>query len=296
VTEILDRTLSLSRTATGQATTARRERSWTFRPGLVLAGVFVTLRVLAALWPELFTDTDPDGADIAATLTGPSSAHWLGTDQNGRDVYARIIHGTQLSLLIGVGASALALVVGSTLGVLAAQGGRLFNGAVNRLLEVFLAIPGLLLVLLLIAFLGPGTRNSIFALALITTPGYARLVRGEVVRLRGATFIEAAAGLGWRRSQVVLRHLVPNALGPVLVLATISVGAAIGTGSSLSFLGLGPQAPASEWGAMLSASRGYFQVAWWTAVLPGLAITLTVLSVTVLGRHLQQRADGRSGR
>jgi peptide/nickel transport system permease protein len=121
-------------------------------------------------------------------------------------------------------------------------------------------------------------------------------VRGEVIRLRGATFIEAAYGLGLRRTQVVLRHLVPNALGPVLVLATISVGAAIGTGSSLSFLGLGPQAPASEWGAMLSASRGYFQVAWWTAVLPGLAITLTVLSVTVLGRHLQRHADGRSDR
>jgi peptide/nickel transport system permease protein len=276
-----------------------QERGWRLPvrvlPGPLLAGVFTTLLVLAAVHPALFTGTDPNGTDISATLSGPSRAHWFGTDQNGRDVYARIVYGARLSLLIGVGASAIALAVGSTLGVFAAQGNRVVSAVVDRLLDVFLAIPGLLLVLLLIAFLGPGTRNSILALALITTPGYARLVRGEVIRLRGAPFIEASLGLGWRRGQVVVRHLVPNALGPVLVLATISVGAAIGTGSSLSFLGLGPQAPASEWGAMLSTSRGYFQVAWWTAVLPGLAITATVLSVTVLGRQLQRQADGRGG-
>jgi peptide/nickel transport system permease protein len=266
------------------------------RIGLVLSSVFIVILVAAAVHPALFTGVDPNAADPVAALSGPSRLHWLGTDQNGRDILARIVYGARLSLLIGLGASLLALVAGSVIGVLAAQGGRWANAVVDRLLDTFLSVPGLLLVLLLVALLGPGTRNSIIGLAIITTPGYARLVRGEVIRIRTSTFVEAAHSLGWSRPQVVLRHVVPNALGPVLVLATIGVGSAIGTGSSLSFLGLGPQPPTAEWGAMLSGSRDYFSVAWWPAVFPGLAITLTVLAVTVLGRSLQLRAEGRAGR
>jgi peptide/nickel transport system permease protein len=264
------------------------------RPGVVLAAVFVLLIVLAALLPELFTRTGPDDADPLAALSGPGGAHWFGTDQNGRDIFSRVVHGARLSLLIGLAASALALAVGSLIGVLAAQGGRWLNATVDRLLEIFLSVPGLLLVLLLVAVMGPGTANTVVGLAVITAPGYARLVRGEVIRNRDATYVEAARALGWSRGQVVLRHVVPNALGPVLVLATIGVGAAIGTGASLSFLGLGPQPPTAEWGSMLAAGRDYFSVAWWPAVFPGLAITLTVLSVTVIGRRLQSHADGRT--
>jgi peptide/nickel transport system permease protein len=266
------------------------------RPAQMLSSVFLVLLVVAVAHPALFTDVAPNAADPVAALTAPNGAHWLGTDQNGRDILARIIYGARLSLLIGLGASALALVSGAVIGVLAAQGGRFVNAVVDRLLDTFLSVPGLLLVLLLVALLGPGTRNSIIGLAIITTPGYARLVRGEVIRIRTSGFVEAALSLGWSRPQVVLRHIVPNALGPVLVLATIGVGSAIGTGSSLSFLGLGPQPPTPEWGAMLSGSRDYFSVAWWPAVFPGLAITLTVLAVTVVGRSLQLRAEGRSTR
>jgi peptide/nickel transport system permease protein len=275
---------------------AQRSRSAVsgWRPGVALGFCFVGLLVAAAIWPHLYTATDPDAADIAQTLAAPSFAHWFGTDQNGRDIFARIVAGTRLSLLIGLGASALALVAGAVIGVLAAQGGRVLNAIVDRLLDIFLSIPGLLLVLLVVAVLGPGTRNSIIGVALILTPGYARVVRGEVIRIRGLVYLEAARALGWPRWQVVLRHLVPNALGPVLVLATIGVGAAIGAGSSLSFLGLGPQAPTAEWGAMLSSSRDYFSVAWWPAIFPGLAITLTVLAVTVVGRFLQLRVEGRN--
>jgi peptide/nickel transport system permease protein len=269
-----------------------RLRAW--RPGVAVSFAFIALLILAALWPHLLSSTDPNGANIEQTLAAPSAAHWFGTDQNGRDIYARVVTGARLSLLIGLGASGLALIGGSIIGVLAAQGGRLLNAVVDRLLDIFLSIPGLLLVLLVIAVLGPGTRNSILGLALITTPGYARVVRGEVIRIRGSIYLEAARALGWPRWQVLTRHLVPNALGPVLVLATIGVGAAIGTGSSLSFLGLGPQAPTAEWGAMLSSSRGYFSVAWWPAIFPGLAITLTVLSVTVAGQFLQLRVEGRN--
>jgi peptide/nickel transport system permease protein len=266
------------------------------RPGVVLSFAFIVVLILAAIWPHLFSGTDPNAADIQHTLNPPSAQHWFGTDQNGRDIYARLITGARLSLLIGLSASALALVAGSLIGVLAAQGGRLANVVVNRLLDIFLSIPGLLLVLLVIAVLGPSVRNAIIGLALITTPGYARVVRGEVIRIRGAVYLEAARALGWSRPQIVVRHLVPNALGPVLVLATIGVGAAIGTGSSLSFLGLGPQAPTAEWGAMLSSSRAYFTVAWWPAIFPGLAITGTVLAITVAGQFLQLRVEGRTQR
>lgn len=267
-----------------------------WRPGVLLSFAFILLLIVAAAWPHLLTSIDPNAADIEHTLEAPSSRHWFGTDQNGRDIYARVITGARLSLLIGLGASALGLLAGSIIGVLAAQGGKVVNAIVNRLLDIFLSIPGLLFVLLVIAVLGPGTRNSIIGLAFITSPGYARVVRGEVIRIRGSVYLEAARALGWSRPQIVRRHLVPNALGPVLVLATIGVGAAIGTGSSLSFLGLGPQAPTAEWGAMLSSSRSYFAVAWWPAIFPGLAITLTVLTVTVAGQFLQLRVEGRTTR
>jgi peptide/nickel transport system permease protein len=266
------------------------------RPGVVLSFVFIVLLIAAASVPGWFTSIDPNHANAIDSLTAPGSKHWLGTDQNGRDIYARIIYGARTSLLIGVAASAIALVAGSIIGVLAGQGIRFADWIVNRLLDVFLSIPGVLLVLLLIAVLGAGTRNSIIGLSLITTPGYARVVRGEVIRIRGSVFVEAAHALGWSRPQVIVRHIIPNALGPVLVLATIGVGAAIGTGSSLSFLGLGPQPPTAEWGAMLSTSRDYFAVAWWPAIFPGLAITLTVLSVTVAGQYLQLRMEGRTSR
>jgi peptide/nickel transport system permease protein len=267
-----------------------------WRPGVALSFAFILLLILAAIWPHLLTSTDPNAADIQRTLDPPSGQHWFGTDQNGRDIYARVVTGARLSLLIGLSASALALVGGSLIGVLAAQGGRVLNTTVNRLLDILLSIPGLLLVLLVIAVLGPGVRNSIIGLALITTPVYARMVRGEIIRIRGAVFLEAARALGWSRPQIIARHLIPNALGPVLVLATIGIGAAIGTGSSLSFLGLGPQASTAEWGAMLSSSRDYFSVAWWPAIFPGLAITATVLAITVAGQFLQLRLEGRTQR
>lgn len=266
------------------------------RPGVALSFAFLLVLVVAAIWPGLFTGTDPNAADIAQTLRGPGAGHLLGTDQNGRDILARIVHGTRPSLWIGLSASALALVVGTAIGVAAAQGGRVVAAIADWVLNVIMSIPGLLLALLVIAVLGPGTRNSIIGLSLILLPGFARVVRGEVLRIRASVYLEAARALGWRQRQVIVRHLVPNALGPVLILATIGVGAAIGLGSTLSFLGLGPQPPTAEWGAMLASSRTYFAVAWWPAIFPGIVITLTVLTITVAGRFLQARLEGRDAR
>lgn len=277
-------------TVLDQRITAVR-REW--RPGVVLGFVFLAVLVAAAVAPSLFTSVDPNAADPLSTLAAPGAGHLLGTDQNGRDVLARIIHGARPSLLIGLGAAGLGLVAGALLGVLAAQGGRIADEVVARLLDVLLSIPGLLLVILVVAVLGASTGTSIVGLAVIVAPANARVVRAEVLRLRGTAFVEAAHALGWPRWQVVLRHVVPNALGPVLVLATISVGGLIGAGASLSFLGLGPQPPTAEWGAMLAASRDYYSVAWWAAIFPGVAVTLTVLAITAAGQFLQLRVEGR---
>lgn len=287
VAEIDHRTV---RSAAGQTVVQRIRR---LQISVILSGIFLVIITLAAFFPSLFTSKDPNAGEPLDMLLAPSWSHPFGTDQNGRDLYARIIHGAWPSLTIGVSATVLALAAGTLIGVFAARGGRTGDWVVSRLLDVFLAIPGLLLVFLIVAARGPGTATTIIGVAVVTLPGYARLVRGEVIRLRDAVFVEAARALGWTQTNIVVRHIVPNAIGPVLVLATIGVGSAIGIGSSLSFLGLGPQPPTAEWGSMLSASRSYFSVAWWPAVFPGLAITLTVLTVTVVGQYLQRRTEGR---
>jgi peptide/nickel transport system permease protein len=263
------------------------------RIGFWLGVLVLAVLVVAAIVPGALAPHSPDAADPLLTLARPSARFLFGTDQNGRDVFSRVVFGVRQSLLTGVGASALALLGGTVLGVLATQGGRLADEVVTRLLDVQMAIPGMTLALLVIAVTGTGTGSVVVAVAVITIPGYARIVRGQILQIRRSGYVEAAVALGQRPSTITIRHVVPNALGPVLVLATIGVGAAIGAGASLSFLGLGGQGGAPEWGAMLAGSRDYFAVAWWAAVFPGLAITITVLAVTVVGRHLQKRIEGR---
>jgi peptide/nickel transport system permease protein len=269
-----------------------RRRAGRSRTGVWISVAFLALLVVAVSVPEALTHAGPDDADPLATLAAPGAAHWFGADENGRDVFTRVVYGARPSLLIGLGASALALLVGAAIGVVAASCGRWVDVVAARVLDILLSIPGLLLVLLVLAVLGTGTRNAILGLALMTVPGYARIVRGEVLRVRGSLYVEAASALGLSRVRVVARHVVPNALGPVLALTTIGVGGMIVASSSLSFLGLGPQPPTAEWGAMLAASRDYYSVAWWTAVFPGLAITATVLAISVAGEALRQRLEG----
>ncbi|MCT9934578.1 ABC transporter permease [Planotetraspora sp. A-T 1434] len=254
--------------------------------------VLVVLAVMAAV-PSLFTGIDPDAADLNALLHPPSAGHWLGTDQNGRDLYARIVYGARPSLLIGTGAVLLALAAGVVIGVAAAQLGRVADQVLSRSLDVVLSVPGLLLVFLVVAVLGPGSGTAAVGLAVVSMPGFARVARSEVIRLRSAQYVEAAHGFGWSRAQVVARHVLPNAAGPVLALATVSLGAMIVASSSLSFVGLGPRPPTAEWGAMLSDSREFLALAWWPAVFPGVAITVAVLAVTFVGQHLNRRVEGR---
>ncbi|MEV4096358.1 ABC transporter permease [Streptosporangium saharense] len=254
--------------------------------------VLVLLAAMAA-FPSLFTGADPDAADLEATLRPPGAGHWLGTDQNGRDLYARIVYGARPSLLIGTGAVLLALVAGVAVGVAAAQLGRIADQVLSRSLDVILSIPGLLLVFLVVAVLGPGSGSAAVGLAVVSVPGFARVTRAEVIRLRAAQYVEAAHGFGWSRAQVVVRHVLPNAAGPVLALATVSLGAMIVASSSLGFVGLGPRPPTAEWGAMLADSREFLALAWWPGVFPGIAVTVAVLAVTLVGQHLNRRVERR---
>jgi len=269
-----------------------RERR-TPRPGVWGAAVFLVLLIAAAVFPGLLVSGDPNGTDMLAALQGPTADHPLGTDANGRDLLTRIVHGARPSLLAGLGVTALSIAAGTIIGLAAGLGGRIADETLMRLVDVVLSIPTLMLALLVITITGPGVFNTVLAIAFFMVPKYARLIRTQVAVIRRAGFVEAATSLGLTRVRIVLRHILPNAFQPLLALATIEVGAAIVAVASLSFLGLGAKPPAPEWGAMLAGGRDYFSVAWWVAVFPGVAITLTVLSITVLGRYLQRRLEGR---
>jgi peptide/nickel transport system permease protein len=264
------------------------------RPGLVLAWLVIAIAAVAAVRPSLLATASPYAIDPLHPLAGPSRAHWLGTDQLGRDLYSRIIYGARPSLLIGLGATALAVALGGALGVLAAAGGRVVRPVIMRVNDILLAFPGLLLALLVVAVLGSGSVNVMLAIGLSMTPGFARLTLSMALSVQASEYTEAAVVLGRRRPDIYLRHVLPNALAPVLALATVHIGTAIIGVSSLSFLGLGPQPPSPEWGTLLADSQDYVQRAWTIAVFPGLAIVLVVIALNVAGAHLRLRFAGRS--
>ncbi|WP_327270319.1 ABC transporter permease [Streptomyces sp. NBC_01218] len=265
-------------------------------PTVVAAGALLLLVVLVAVAPQLFTDVSPTAIDPLDALRGPSSAHWFGTDQLGRDLFSRVLHGARPSLLLGFGSTVIAVAGGAVIGLAAALGGRAADGILMRLADILLALPGLLLALLVVTVLGTGTANVMVAIGIAFVPGYARLVRAEALVVRGSGYVESAVALGLPRRQIVLRHVLPNALAPLLTLATVGFGTALISASGLSFLGLGPAAPSPEWGALLSAGRDFLQTAWWLGVFPGAAVTATVITVNVVGRHAQQRFTRRSDR
>jgi peptide/nickel transport system permease protein len=261
--------------------------------GTALAVLVLAVVAVAALWPGLLATYPPDRVDPVAALQGPGGAHLLGTDQLGRDVLSRMVHGTRLTLVLGLGSVLISVVAGTALGLVAAAGGRVVDEAVMRLTDILMAFPGLLLALLVVAVLGPGTTNAMIAIGAAAAPAFARLVRGQALVVRESGYVQAARVLGASGSSVFLRHVVPNSLPPVLVFATVHTGSAIISGSSLGFLGLGPQAPASEWGAMLSEGRDYVDLSWGLGVFPGLAVTATVVAINVVGTRLRRRFEGR---
>lgn len=275
--------------ATPLAGQGRRDFPW----GSALAAGFLVLVILAAFFPQWFSYSDPLNIAPRQAFQGPSWDHWFGSDQSGRDIYSRVVYGARQSLLIGLSATALAMAIAISLGLLGGLAGGLADRLVGWLLEVLFAFPTLVLALLFVALFGSGLIPLIVATGLGTAPGYARMVRGQVLAVRQAGYIEAAVALGHKPSRIVLRQLLPNAMRPLVVTVTMGVGQAIVWASALSFLGLGAPPPAPEWGTMLSMGRDFIANAWWLTFFPGALIVLTTLSTTVVGRYLQQRLEGR---
>ncbi len=253
------------------------------RPGLVAAVIWIVLLVLAALAPTLFTGTDPLES-VALPRTAPSAAHVFGTDDIGRDLFARVVHGTRLSLGAAALAIAIGVVVGTVLGLLAGYLGGWVDAAVMRMVDVLLSIPAILLALALVVALGFGTVNVAIAVGLTSIAGNARILRSEVLRVRNSTYVEAARAGGARPVRVLVRHVLPNSITPLLALIALDFSSAILAISSLSFLGYGAPPPTPEWGALVSGGRDFLASAWWMTTLPGLVIALTVLAGNRLSR------------
>lgn len=263
---------------------------------IVLGLALLVLAVIAAmaLFPHVIAPADPLRVDVRAALEPPSAAHLFGTDQSGRDVFSRVVHGAGRSVGIGVLATALALVLGLIIGSLSAVAPRPVDAVAMRITDVLMAFPEFLVALVVVAILGPGPANVAVAVTIAAIPVYVRLARVQTRTFALAEHVEAAKILGVPPLQAFTRHVIPGVIGSLSVLATIGIGTSILAVAGLSFLGLGPVEPVPEWGLMLSGGRNVLGSAWWISVFPGLAITLTVISATVVGRTLRARAEGRT--
>ncbi|WP_241263431.1 ABC transporter permease [Microbacterium esteraromaticum] len=253
---------------------------------------FLALIAVAALFPALFATHDPLETEVREALMPPSAAHLFGTDQSGRDVFSRVVYAAGPSVGIGVLATGLALVGGLVLGSLAGVAPRGVDAVAMRINDIVLAFPEFLIALIIVALLGPGHINVAIAVTIAAVPVYIRLARTSTRTLRIAEHVEAARILGVGPVRAFLRHVVPGVLGTLSVLATIGIGSSILAAAGLSFLGLGPAEPTPEWGLMLSGGRNVLGTAWWVSVFPGLAISLTVIAATIVGRRLRARMDG----
>lgn len=257
--------------------------------GLVIVGLFGGLAIFAP-W---VAPANPISQDLNARLLSPSWAHWLGTDDLGRDLLSRIIYGGRTSLTVGVVSIGLALVVGTVLGLLAGSSGGWADSVTMRTMDIMLAFPATLLAIFIVGVRGPGLNNAMLAIGVINIPIFARIVRGSVLRVRQEDFVEAARALGAPVARVLGRHILPNSLAPLIVQTTLGVGSAVLEAAGLSFLGLGAQAPTPEWGMMLAATREYLRDAPWVATFPGIAILLTVVGCNLLGDGLRDALDPR---
>lgn len=259
---------------------------WRWQPGLWLAYAIIAVAALAAIAPGLFTSLSPIEGIAGAQRLAPQAVYWLGTDQLGRDVYTRIIYGASHSLSAALVAVAMGLFIGTAIGVIAGAFAGRVESVLMRLVDVLLAIPSLLLSLTVIILLGFGTLNAAIAVGVASIASFARLARGEVVRIRHSDYVEAAFGSGGTFWAVLWRHILPNALTAVLAFATLQFGQAILALSTLSFLGYGTPPPVPEWGLLIAEGRNYLSTAWWLTTFPGLVVIAVVLATNRISRQL----------
>jgi peptide/nickel transport system permease protein len=261
------------------------------RPGFAAALVILALAAALAAFPAWFARTDPLAIDANRMLIPPRSGHWLGTDEVGRDILARVIHGARPSVLSSLAAVVVAATLGSALGLLAAMGPRYVDSVVMRVADMLLAFPLFILAMGIVAALGRGLGNAVLAAVIVWWPQYARLIRASALSVREQAYVEGARALGAGWTAIATRHVMPNCLSPVLTKASVDVGYMLLVLSGLSFIGLGAQPPSAEWGAMVTAGRSFLLSHWWYATFPGLAIFLVSVAWNVTGEALRDVFD-----
>ncbi|MBN9089349.1 MAG: ABC transporter permease [Reyranella sp.] len=259
-----------------------------------VGAVIVTLFILTAAFADIIAPVDPTATNSKFSLAAPSHLFWLGADFMGRDMYSRIVHGARISLAVGAGAMGLGALIGISVGLASGYLGGWFDLIVQRLLDIMQALPLLVMAIVMAASLGPSLRNTILAIAIPLVPTVARVVRSNTLSLREQPFVEAARAVGMGELRIAVRHVLPNTLAPLIVLATAQLGSAILVEASLSFLGLGIPEPHPSWGRMLSESAAeYVRTAPWLVIFPGVAISLTVFGTNLLGDALRDILDPR---
>jgi peptide/nickel transport system permease protein len=259
----------------------------------VAGGAVILALALVSAFPALFSPVDPSRIDTGNMLAAPSSAHPLGTDELGRDVLSRMVHGAHISLQVGFVSMGIATAIGLCMGLAAGYFGGWTDAVISRFIEIMLCFPTFFLILSVIAFLGPSILNIMAVIGLTGWMGVARLVRAETLSLKERDFVAAARAQGAGSARIIVRHILPNALAPVLVSATLGVAGAILVESGLSFLGIGVQPPTPSWGNILTSGKDNIEFAWWLSVYPGLAILVTVLGYNLLGEGIQEAVDPR---
>ena len=260
----------------------------------LLALLIIALFGIAALFAPVLARHDPNQTDFLNRFASPSGTHWLGTDHLGRDEFARILHGGRLSLGMALSATGGITLLGVALGLAAGVYGRFVETVIMRLVDILLSVPTLIQALVVVGLLGQGLRNLIITIIFVQWPRYARLVRGMALKVREQTFVEAGRAAGGNRTRVMLRHILPNLIGPVVVFSTVDMGSTLLAVSGLSFLGFGVPPPAAEWGAMLSEARFQIERAPQLLIYPGIAITLVVLAFNLAGDGLRDLLDPRA--
>jgi ABC-type dipeptide/oligopeptide/nickel transport system permease subunit len=273
---------------------ARALRFMWRRRSLSIGAVLIGITVLAAILAPLLTRADPYLQDLMYSLMPPSADHPFGTDAYGRDILARVLYGSRISLVevfLGVG---IAVAAGVPLGLISGTFGGRIDQVIMWLMDIIFAFPGVILAILIVSVLGTSLVNMLIAIAIFSLPIYARLSRNVALGIKRMEYVEAASALGASVWRIMFDHILRNSLGPIIVQATLTAGTVILTAASLSFLGLGAQPPLPEWGAMMSDGRDYIQIAYWVSLFPGLAVTVTVLGFNILGDGLRDLIDPRS--
>ncbi|WP_066370248.1 nickel transporter permease [Neobacillus fumarioli] len=292
--ELVKNTVEIPTLQTEEKTISPWKEAWQsfYKNRLALAGlIIVVFFIILAIIAPLAAPYSYDGQTLTDRLQPPSSKHWFGTDDFGRDIFSRVVYGARISLWVGFFSVLGSVIAGTLLGIIAGYYGRWVDTIISRVFDVMLAFPSILLAIAVVAILGPSLQNALIAIAVINIPNFGRLIRSRVLSVKQEEYIMAARAIGMKDSRILLHHILPNSISPVIVQATLAIASAIIEAAGLGFLGLGAQPPTPEWGKMLADSKQYLVQAPWTLFFPGIAIALTVLGFNLMGDGLRDVLD-----